>query len=128
MILLDTCTLLWLGSDQSQLSAPAKELIADNAGSIFISSISAFEIALKHRKHKLRLPTAPRAWVLEALSSQGIEEIPVDVLTSIVANELPPLHDDPFDRVIIATAQINGYEIITPDELIHRYPGVTVRW
>ena len=127
-MILDTCTFLWLVADQAKLSETAKRLIVEKSKSMFISSISAFEIAVKHRKGAIRLPLPVRDWVPLALRHHGVSEIPVDTAIAARSCELPPLHNDPCDRMIIATAQLLGIEIITPDHLIRQYPEVVVRW
>ncbi len=128
MLLLDTCTLLWLAGDQKGLSATARALIADNADGLFVSAISAFEIAVKHRGGRLELPIEPSEWFPAALKHHGINEVPVDSCVAIRATELPPLHRDPCDRIIIATAQIESLRILTPDQRISAYPDADVRW
>jgi len=128
MLLLDTCTLLWLAGDQSRLSAKAKELIGQHADSLFLSAISAFEIALKHRRGGLRLPIEPQAWTALALQHHGITEVPTTCRIAVQATELAALHNDPCDRMIIATAKIEGLQILTPDPLIRAYPDVQVQW
>lgn len=128
MVLLDTCTLLWLAADQSRLSSRARDLIADHADALFLSSISAFEIASKHRKGALVLPLAPVVWFKRALQHHGINEIPVSGELCTRSVDLPQLHNDPCDRIIIATAQAEGLSILTPDPMIRAYPGVQVYW
>ena len=102
MVLLDTCTLLWLVSDQRKLSKKAKEAVKQHSDSLFVSSISAFEIAIRSRQRKLELPMSPLEWFVRSLEFHGIHEIPVS--SEIAANSvsLPPLHNDPCDRIIIA--------------------------
>ncbi len=128
MILLDTCTLLWLASDQKKLSARAKKEIYKNAQALFVSSITAFEIAIKCRSRKLELPMPPMDWFTKALEFHGIHEIPVTSIIAISSVQLPPLHNDPCDRIIIATSQINSVEILTSDKLISAYNQVKVIW
>jgi PIN domain nuclease of toxin-antitoxin system len=127
MHLLDTCTLLWLIDDQESLSAEASEAISGST-ELFLSSISGFEIAVKHHLGKLRLSHSPQQWVRRAMDSAGITEIPVNTEIAILSTELPPLHRDPCDRMIIATAQVHRLKILTPDRLIRAYPGIEVRW
>jgi PIN domain nuclease of toxin-antitoxin system len=128
MILLDTCALLWLASDQKKLSVKAKKEIERNARTLFVSAISAFEIAIKDRNKKLELPFPPLEWFSEALDFHGIREIPITSSIAIASVLLPPLHNDPCDRIIIATSQLNGMKIITCDPLISRYKQVEVIW
>ena len=128
MLLLDTCTLLWLAADEARLSDPARELIRENADSLFVSAISAFEIAVKHRKGALRLPVAPGSWFPHIVQHHGIQELPVTSGIAILSAELPLLHNDPCDRIIVATAHTERLRILTPDPLIRAYPGTEVCW
>lgn len=128
MILLDTCALLWLAADQSKLSERAKKTIQENAERLFISSISAFEIAVKAQRGKLELPMPPEIWFEKALKHHGIQEIEINSDIAFCAVALAPLHNDPCDRFIIATALQNSMKIITSDFLIVQYKEVKVIW
>lgn len=128
MVILDTCTLLWVVSGHSQLSSKAKELIAHNAGALYVSSISALEVGIKHRRKKLRLPLPPEEWFDLALALHGIFEIPVSWRVAVRASTLPMHHNDPFDRLIIATAQLTEAILLTPDQIIPKYRGLRVIW
>ena len=128
MILFDTCTLLWLGADPAKLSAKAREIIESNSESLFVSSISAFEIAIKHKRKRLAMPMDPAKWFVLALDHLGIHEIEVNAEIFAQSVSLPDLHHDPCDRVIAATAKLHGLTCLTPDALIRQYPGVAVEW
>ena len=128
MVLLDTCTLLWLASAQEQLSAAARRLMQQHASSLFVSAITAFEIGVKHRKGRLTLPLDPPQWFGEAVEFHGLRESPVTGRIAAGSTQLPPLHADPCDRIIVATALEHDWTIITPDPLIRQYLGVTVVW
>lgn len=128
MILLDTCTFLWLVSQQDMLSKRAFELIEKNSENLFISSISAFEIGIKHRKGRILLPQEPEKWIPQALSFHGIHDIPIDCHIAEQATSLPAVHRDPCDRIIIATAQIRCMKILTPDKLIRSFPDTECVW
>lgn len=128
MLLLDTCTLLWLASDQKKLSHAAKKAIVQRPGSLFVSSISAFEIAIKSRSGKIVLPLPPVDWYNEALDFHCIHEIPVSGVIAAASVELPLLHNDPCDRIIIATAQLNSMKIVTGDSVIREYAQTVVIW
>lgn len=128
MVLLDTCTLLWLSSDQKLLSQKAKETISKNANKLYISSITSLEISLKHNKGKLTLPLSPKKWIQTALMHHGIIEIPVDTIIAVKSTGLPQLHNDPADRIIIATSLIHDMLILSPDHLIKQYPKIKVLW
>ncbi len=128
MLLLDTCTLLWLTSDPSHLSKKCREQILRHSGDLFISSISAFEIGLKSQKGLLELPLETQEWFDKSLEYHGINEISVTSDIAIHSTQLPPLHRDPCDRMIIATSKIHDLIILTPDSLIQQYPQVKVIW
>ena len=128
MYLLDTCTLLWLVADQSKLSRSALECIDSNDAALFVSSISAFEIGVKHRKGRLRLPMSPDAWFAGVVEFHDLREIRVDGPIAAHSTTLPTLHADPCDRMLVATAQRYRLKILTPDPLIGRYPGVETVW
>ena len=128
MYILDTCTLLWLVADQSSLSATAANLIKKNPAELFVSAISAFEIALKSRNNKLELPLPALDWYQQVLIFHGIHEIPVSGEISAGSALLPVLHNDPCDRIIIASAMLNRMTIITPDQHIRAYKGLKVLW
>lgn len=128
MILLDTCVFLWLAADQAKLSANSRQSLRLNAGRLFVSSISAFEIAVKAKKGKLNLPVNPEDWFSRALRHHGIREIPVNSRIAVQSIALPPLHNDPCDRIIIATALEHTMPVVTSDRLIKQYPGITATW
>ncbi len=128
MLLLDTCTLLWLAADQSRLSENAKNAIRENIGSLFVSSISAFEIAVKARSRKLELPMNPGNWFEKVLNHHGLQELTINSSIAVRSVALPPLHNDPCDRFIIATALQNSMDLVTSDALIAQYKEVKVIW
>lgn len=128
MLLLDTCALLWLASDHKNLSKTAKAEIKSNSKSLFVSAITAFEIAVKCRSGKLKLPLPPSDWYSESLAFHGIREVPVTGQIASNSVQLPPFHNDPCDRIIIATAQINTMKILTCDSLISKYSQANVVW
>lgn len=94
----------------------------------FVSSISAFEVGVKHRRKALVLPMRPDLWFAKALEFHGLLDIAVDGEIAARSTMLPPLHADPCDRIIVATAQQRGLTILTPDRLIRAYPGTRVEW
>lgn len=128
MFLLDTCTLLWLVAEQKELSETARSAIERYSGSIFVSAISGFEIGVKARRGDLRLPMSVRRWFAEALEYHGLLEQPINSNIAVCATELPLIHKDPFDRLIIATAVEEKMRILTPDPKIAAYPGVETIW
>ena len=117
-----------MASTPLELPGNVRRAISDNAGNLFISAITAFEIGIKHRRGALQLPLAPADWIAETLDHHGIQSIAIDWRIAERSTSLPPLHKDPADRIIIATALTTGAPILTPDGEIEQYPGVTVIW
>ena len=115
-------------TDQGKLSGDAVRGIESNAGNLFVSAITAFEISLKCRKGKLDLPLASGDWYRKALSLHGLNEIPISGACAARAAALPDIHGDPCDRFIVAGALEDGLKIVTPDTVIPTYPGVAVVW
>ncbi len=128
MILLDTCTFLWLAADQKKISINAQKQIEKDADALFLSAISAFEIAVKSRNGKLSLPLSAPEWFSQTIDFHGIKEIPITGDIAIASVQLPLLHNDPCDRIIVATAKINDMPILTCDHLISQYKQVEVIW
>lgn len=128
MILLDTCTFLWLVTQQDNLSKKARHEISSHASGLFISSISAFELGVKVHKKLLELPLSPQKWLNKALHLHGLTELPIDSETALYATQLPPIHKDPADRLIIATAYRHHLTILTPDSHISAYPQAKTSW
>lgn len=125
MIVLDTCALLWLAS--GQLPPAVLGRIAGTEA-VFVSAISALEIGVKVAKGRLVLPLAPAAWWERVVAHHSLAEVPVDAAIALRATALPPLHADPADRIIVATALHLGAEVFTPDRAIQAYPGVRWAW
>jgi PIN domain nuclease of toxin-antitoxin system len=128
MLLLDTHAFIWLASDQTQLSFDVKTAIRDSSTDLFVSSISALEISLLQKRNKLLLPLPPKDYYRKALQQHGIEEICPNSDILIKSALLPDIHNDPFDRTIIATAHLYKMTIITKDRTIPKYPKVAVVW
>ncbi len=128
MLLLDTCTLLMLGGRQNDLSAKAVAAIESDFDNLYISVISAFEIALKQRLGKLELPLSAGEWYAKALAEFQLQELTLTCGIAIRAAELPLIHKDPCDRIIIATSLESKMQIVTPDEIFAGYPEVRTLW
>lgn len=125
-ILLDTCTFLWLIAGSRQLSSSARRAFRSVENELFLSAASAWEIALKYSAGRLKLADPPALLVPKERERHGIEELAVTEADALNAGRLPELHRDPFDRLLVAQALARGLQILTPDELIVRYPVQTV--
>jgi PIN domain nuclease of toxin-antitoxin system len=128
MLLLDTHALVWLAADQDQLTDRGKAVIRRSAGRLFMSAISSLEIALLVKRSRLALPLAPERFVAESLRHHGITEMPVDSTIAMAAAALPDIHNDPFDRILAATALVHRLELLSKDTVLPRYPGLSVVW
>jgi PIN domain nuclease of toxin-antitoxin system len=124
MILLDTCALLWLAHDRKQLSKEALRAIAE-APVVCVSAITAFEIGIKYRVGKLRLPVPPAAWLSGIMEHHDIAAVDLSAAICLKASELPPIHRDPCDRLIIATALLKNAPVVTADSRFKPY-GIEV--
>jgi PIN domain nuclease of toxin-antitoxin system len=125
-LLLDTATFLWVISDAPELSGRARELVVDPENDVYLSAVSAWEIAVKYALGRLPLPDSPERFVPEQRKQQGIEELPLDEESALQLTRLPMLHKDPFDRMLVCQAITQALLILTPDELISQYPVRTV--
>ena len=123
-MILDTCALLWLATGARKLSRSALREI-NQAPAVYVSAISGFEVAIKCAKGKLRLPLPAAEWFDKIIEHHGLTVLPLDLQTCIAAAVLPPIHDDPCDRFIIAEAKRNNLTAATFDERFEKY-GVTV--
>jgi PIN domain nuclease of toxin-antitoxin system len=122
-LLVDTCTFLWLAADDPQLSPPARSACRDPANEVYLSALSAWEIAIKHRLGRLPLPEPPQRYVASRRSWLGLEPLDFDAAAATHDALLPPLHRDPFDRGLVSQAILLGLRIVTPDPTIARYPA-----
>ncbi len=124
-MILVTCVLLWLASgDHRKLSEGTLARI-NAAAIVSVVAITGFEIGIKHASGKLILPAEPREWLNTVLEYHHIETINLDADICIRSTELPPLHQDPCDRLIIAAALINHLPVVTTDRHFAKY-GVKV--
>jgi PIN domain nuclease of toxin-antitoxin system len=124
--LLDTHTFLWWVADAPQLSATAKNFIANPNHQIFFSVASAWEIIIKVGTGKLNIPEAPNAYLNSRITDNRFEVLPIDLPHVLQVANLPDLHRDPFDRIIIAQSQVKEMPILTIDRLIVQYAVDTI--
>ncbi len=128
MILLDTCALIWLAADPEMLGDAARTAILRVEDSVFVSPITIFEIGQKQISGKLILPAPVEEWFPAILARHQLSEIHLSARIAATASNLPPLHKDPFDRLLIATAMEHRLTLLTPDQHIRQYPGIATLW
>jgi PIN domain nuclease of toxin-antitoxin system len=123
--LVDTHVWLWMQSDPDRLGDQTRAIVQDVGNTLLFSAASAWEIAIKYRLGKLRLPEPPASYVPDRMRRSGTSALPVDHAHMLRTADLPDHHRDPFDRVLIAQAQLLDLSIITADAQLSAY-DVTV--
>ena len=118
-VLLDTHICLWSILDDRKLSAQARHLV-EKASTVLVSSVSLWEIAIKH--HLGKLPVGAEE-VRDRLLRSGAEFLPILPEHCLALAGLPSLHSDPFDRMLVAQAITEPLHLITHDEALRGYPG-----
>jgi len=126
-VLLDTHTFLWWISNDTRLSSRAREVISNGNNELLLSAASGWEIAIKVRLGRLQLPYEPERFIPEQLVINAIQSLPIKISHALHTYSLPIYHRDPFDRIIIAQAQLEGLPILTSDPQIAKYK-VEIIW
>jgi PIN domain nuclease of toxin-antitoxin system len=116
-LLLDTHVFLWWDAGDTHLPAHFQQAIALPENHVYVSAASVWEIAIKKSTGKLAFEGS----VAKAIEKQGFTPLPIAVEHAEWAGSLPVLHRDPFDRLLVAQAQLEGLTLITADEQILRY-------
>jgi PIN domain nuclease of toxin-antitoxin system len=120
--LLDTQLALWAYFEQKRLSAQARSVIEYRRNKLVFSTASFWEIAIKRGRGKKGFEFDPRV-LRRAMLDDGYEELPVLGQHAVEVDILPPIHKDPFDRILIAQAMVEGITLLTADPVIAKYPG-----
>ena len=126
-LLLDTCTFLWWSAGASRVPRAVRSAVSDPAHEVFLSTASVWEIMLKHQVGRLPLPQPPERFLPEQRERHGFRSLPIDEASVLQSLRLPPLHKDPFDRMLVCQAIEHGMTLLTPDPLIAQYP-VRISW
>ena len=122
-LLLDTHVFLWWDSASAELGKTAAQAIANPANRVFVSAAVVWEIAIKRQIGRLAYAGSPGV----AIEANGFTSLPIDAIQAEAAGALPPLHQDPFDRILIAQALERNLMLVTADDKIRRY-SVAVLW
>lgn len=120
-LLLDTHVVLWWLADDPTLDDAARHAISDPDNTVFLSAVVVWEIRIKQMIGKLDLPPE----FADVLADQDFVELPVTVAHALAVGELPPIHRDPFDRMLVAQAKVEGLTVVTRDSALAEY-GVAV--
>ncbi|MEH1857965.1 type II toxin-antitoxin system VapC family toxin [Nostoc sp.] len=124
--LLDTHAFIWWVTNDPQLSANARNLIADSGNILFLSVVSAWEIVIKNKLGKLTLPEPVEQYIPTRLAINRFESLPIQMSHVLQVASLPNIHRDPFDRILIAQSQVENLPIVTIDRQITQYLVQTI--
>ena len=121
-LLLDTHVLLWAAGAPRRLPRAARALLEDEANELVFSAVSLWEVAIKQQLGREDFRADARL-LRRGLLDNGYAELPVTSAHAVALDLLPPLHKDPFDRMLIAQALVEGIMLLTADASLARYPG-----
>lgn len=127
-LLLDTCAILYLGIDDSCVTATTSNLVR-KAERIFVSPISSAELACLQERRRIELPVHWKPWFREAIETNGWDVQPITLEVMEEAYSLPgSFHADPADRILTATARLEDLVLLTTDRKLLEYPHLEARW
>lgn len=120
-VLLDTHAFLWWIMDDPKLSSRAREIISNIKNELFFSAASGWEISIKVQIGRLKLPDEPQRFIPVQMRTNAIQSLPILMSHALHVFILPDHHRDPFDRLLIAQAQLEGLPIMSADPQIAKY-------
>ena len=121
-LLLNTHVFLWYISGDSRVDASHQRTLRDPANDVFLSVVFVWEACVKHALGKLPLPASPTAYLPAQRVRHAIETLPLDEASVAQLANLPDLHRDPFDRMLICQAREHGLTLMTADKAVEHYP------
>jgi PIN domain nuclease of toxin-antitoxin system len=122
ILLVDTHLLLWAAGQPQKLSKKARRLLEDAGSQVWFSAASLWEVAIKHALGREDFNVEPQR-LRRALIDNGWHELTISGEHALATLNLPPIHKDPFDRMLIAQAHVEGVILATSDEQVAQYPG-----
>jgi PIN domain nuclease of toxin-antitoxin system len=125
--LLDSMIWLWSIDSVEKINELCREILENGREEVYFSAASAWELSIKARLGKLRLPAVPGQCIPAFMAKQGLRALPVTHLHAVKVYDLPLHHEDPFDRLIIAQAIAEEMTVLTADRVFRKYP-VEVLW
>lgn len=125
-LLLDTHIAMWAILDDPRLSAKARTLITSPDNALLVSAASVWEISIKHGLSRAQMPMSG-AQALGFFREAGFELIPVSAMHASLVDALPPIHADPFDRLLIAQATAESAQLLTHDRTVAQYGSMVIR-
>ena len=124
-LLIDTHLILWAAGDPDRLSEEARQLLLDSANELYYSAASLWEVTIKRTLGRSDFQVDPRR-LWRMLPVNGYRELPIAGEHAIAVEALPLLHNDPFDRLLLAQARVEGLTLLTVDQQLAEY-GAPVR-
>ncbi len=119
--LLDTHIFLWWITDNIKLQRSTRDLISDKDNKLFLSSASLWEIMIKSKLNKIDMPENPKIYLKKQVEINSINILNITMEHSLETFDLPEIHKDPFDRMLIAQARVEKLTIVTSDSFIKQY-------
>lgn len=120
-VLLDTQVWLWMQVAPGRLGRAARNLVEDASNALLLSAASSWEIAIKHALGRLPLPEPPERYVPDRMQTSGVIGLAVEHSHALRVSALAPHHRDPFDRLLVAQAQLECVPLMTADRVFERY-------
>jgi PIN domain nuclease of toxin-antitoxin system len=125
-LLLDTQAFLWIATDDERMPRTLKAVLREPAHDLYLSSVSSWEIAVKAKAGKLRLPMPSWAFILESRERLSVQALSMQETAVAHVAKLPDIHRDPFDRMLVCQAIEHRMTLVTSDAQIQRYPIKTL--
>lgn len=125
-LLLDTHVLMWTGLEPARLRRGTRDLFEDPENTLIFSVISVIEVAIKYMRGRVDFHAPPDAFRHDLLNN-GLTELPLLGDHALALERLPAVHGDPFDRLLVAQALVEGLTLVTADEALARYPVPILR-
>lgn len=126
-LLLDTHCWLWLVADPERIRRGVVEMLVAEGTDVYISAATAWEVVIKHALGKLSLPIPPAEYIPSRMAALGHLSLPIEQRQTLQVAGLPLHHKDPFDRILVAQAQVEDIQLVTADRLMAPY-DVRVIW
>jgi len=120
-ILIDTQIFLWLFGFVNRISPDVESLLKNPGNDIFLSAASVWEIAIKYASGKLQLPAAPEIFVPDRVKRSNFKRLEINYEHALAVAKLSPIHKDPFDRLLIAQANVENLTLLSADKIFARY-------
>lgn len=120
-LLLDTHVWLWTLTTPQRLPDNLRSRLCQESQEVVFSAASSWELTIKYALGKMDLPEPPRTFIGPRLIRDGIRCLPIDLAHTIEVGDLPPIHADPFDRLLVAQARVEDFTLVTKDAIVEKY-------